>query len=88
MLSHYCHTTAMAGPQLLFAPSASSWRAWWLCAAWHSKGEAQPLGAEPPPRVLALAASKVADSTALDHVGREEGPLHYRYITVTALTVM
>ena len=31
---------------------ASSGRAWWLWVACHSQGEAQPLGAQPPPRVL------------------------------------
>ena len=55
---------ALAGPQL--APCASSGRAWRLCAAQHSQGEAQPLGAQPPPRGLERAASKVADSTAID----------------------
>ena len=40
---------------------ASSGCAWWLWAARHSQGESQPLGAQPPPRVLELAASKVAD---------------------------
>eukprot|EP00964_Phaeocystis_antarctica_P036842 scaffold21024_cov55-Phaeocystis_antarctica.AAC.5 len=37
---------------------ASSGRAWWLRAARHSQGEAQPLGAPPLPRVLESAASK------------------------------
>ena len=32
-------------------------------------GEAGPLGAQPPPRVLELAASEAADSAALDHSG-------------------
>ena len=42
--------------------------------AWHSQGEAQPLGAPPPPRVLERAASKVADSTAFDPVGAARWP--------------
>ena len=33
-------------------------------------GWARPLSAQPPPRVLELAASKVADSTAFAHLGR------------------
>ena len=31
--------------------------------------EAGPLGAQPPPQLLELAASKVADSTAFDNTG-------------------
>jgi len=54
---------------LLLAPCASSGRAWRLWAARHSQGEAQPLGAQPPPRGLKRAASKVADFAALDHPG-------------------
>ena len=57
----------LAAPQL--GPCASSGRAWRLWAARHSQGEAQPLGAQPLPRVLELAASNVADLTAFDHVG-------------------
>ena len=49
------------------APCTSSRRAWRLCAAQHSQGEAQPLGAQPPPRGLERAASKVAHLTAFDH---------------------
>ena len=56
----------LAVPQL--APCASSGRIWRLCAARYSQSEARPLGAQPPPRVLELAASKVADSTAFDHM--------------------
>ena len=48
---------------------ASSGRAWRLCAARHSQEEAGPLGAQPLPRVLELAASKVAEVTAFDHSG-------------------
>eukprot|EP00964_Phaeocystis_antarctica_P096462 scaffold62734_cov36-Phaeocystis_antarctica.AAC.1 len=44
-------------------------RAWQLWAAQHSQGEAQPLGAQPPPWVLELAASKAADFTAFEHSG-------------------
>ena len=39
---------------------ASSGRAWRLWAARHSQGEASPLGPQPLPRVLELAASKAA----------------------------
>jgi len=46
------------------------WRAWWLWAARHSQGKGpvqSPVGAQPlPPRVLELAASKVADSTGAE----------------------
>ena len=41
-------------------PCTSSGRAWRLWAARHSQGEASPLGAQPPPRLLERAASKVA----------------------------
>ena len=54
----------LAVPQL--GSCASSGRAWRLWAARHSQGEAGPLGAQPLPRVLALAASTVTDSTAFD----------------------
>ena len=50
-------------------PCASSGRAWRLWAARHSQEEAGPLSAQPLPRVLELAASKVADVTAFDHAG-------------------
>ena len=33
----------------------------------------RPLSAQPPPRVVELAASKVADFTALDHAGGAAG---------------
>ena len=50
-------------PQL--GPCASPGRRWRLWAARHSQGQkAEPLSAEPPPRVLELAASEVADRTA------------------------
>ena len=46
-------------PQLGFCSGC----AWWLWAARHSQGEADPsLGAQPLPRALELAASKPADS--------------------------
>ena len=48
---------------------ASSGCAWRLRTARCSQGEAYPLGAQPPPRVLQPAASKAADSTAFDHAG-------------------
>ena len=47
----------------------SSGRAWGLWAARHSQEEADPLGAQPLPRLLERAASKAADSTAFDHPG-------------------
>ena len=56
----------LAVPQL--GSCAASGRAWRLWAAWHSQEEADPLVRQPPPRVLELAASKVADFTAFDHV--------------------
>ena len=55
----------LAAPQL--GPCASSGRLW---TARHSDEEASPPGAQPLPRVLELAASKVADSTAVDPSGR------------------
>ena len=58
---------SLAVPQL--APCASSGRAWRLWAARYSESEAQPLGAQPPPRGLELAASKVGHFTAFDHPG-------------------
>ena len=45
-----------AAPQL--GSCAASRRAWWFWAARHSQEEAGPLDAQPPPRVLELAASK------------------------------
>ena len=44
---------------------ASAGRAWRLRAAQHSRWEAQPRGAQPPPRVLERAASEVADFSVL-----------------------
>ena len=57
----------LAAPQL--GPCASSGRAWWHWPARHSQEAAGPLGAQPLPRVLELAASKAADFTAVDHAG-------------------
>ena len=54
---------------------ASSGHGWWLWPARLSQEEAGPLGAQPPPRVLELAASKIADSTAFDHPGAGGSPL-------------
>ena len=56
----------LAVPQL--ASCASSGRAWRLTAR-HSQGEARPLGPQPLPRVLELAASRAAESTAFEHAG-------------------
>ena len=53
-------SSAPAPPQ--GAPDSSGW----LSAP---RGEAGPLGAQPPPRVLERAAFKVAHVTAFDHVG-------------------
>ena len=57
----------LAGPQL--GSCASSGRAWRLWAARHSQEEAEPLGAQPRPRVLERAASKAADFSAFDPSG-------------------
>eukprot|EP00964_Phaeocystis_antarctica_P057097 scaffold33741_cov63-Phaeocystis_antarctica.AAC.8 len=71
----------LAGPQL--GSCASSGRTWRLWAAWCSQEEAGPLSAPPVPRVLELAASNAADSTAFDHSGGGEErprlrPVHRR----------
>ena len=57
----------LAGPQL--GSRASSGRAWRLWAARHSQEEVGPLGAQPLPRLLELAASKAAEPTAFGHLG-------------------
>ena len=49
-------------PQL--GSCTSSGHAWRLCAARHSQGGPRPRGSQPPPQVLALAASEAAHSTA------------------------
>ena len=56
-------SAALAVPQL--GSCSSSGRGLWLWAARYSQIEAQPLGAQPPPRGLKRAASKVADFTAV-----------------------
>ena len=58
---------ALAVPQL--GSCASLGRAWRLWAALHSQEEADPLGAQPMPRVPELAAFKAADVTAFDPSG-------------------
>ena len=55
----------LAVPQL--GSCASSERTWRLWAARHSQEVSGPLGAQPRPRVLELAASKAAEVTAFDH---------------------
>ena len=57
----------LAMPQL--SSCASPGRGWQLWAAQHSQEEARPLGAQPLPRVLELAASKTAHFTAVDPSG-------------------
>ena len=66
-VAQHGQSVPLAVPQL--GSCASSGRTWRLWAAQHSDAEAVPLGAQPLPRVLELAASKAADSTAFDHVG-------------------
>ena len=72
-LKHFAAKSSMAKVPTLAAPEldscTSSERAWRLCAARHSQGEAQPLGAPPRPQLLERAASKVADLTAFDQPG-------------------
>ena len=61
------HCTMVNVPPLAvrrLRPCASSARAWRLWAARYSQSEAQPLGAQPPPRGPKRAASKVADFAA------------------------
>ena len=60
---------------------ASSGRAWQLWAARHSQEEAGPLGTQPMPRVLELAASKAAHFPAVDHSGTVRGRACRRGIT-------
>ena len=63
------------------ASSGRTLRLWEL--ARHSQGEAQPLGAQPLPRVLELAASKAADFTCFDPSGEAclftGGFAHYQF---------
>ena len=62
------HRSTLKAPPPLAAPQlgscASSGRAWRLWAARHSQEEAQPLGAQPLPRVLEPTASQAADPTS------------------------
>ena len=55
-----CPRSALVPPQ--GAPDNSGWLG-------APRGETGPLGAQPLPRVFALAASEAADSTAFDHSG-------------------
>ena len=52
--------TPLAAPQL--GSCGSSGRAWRLWAVQHSQSGVQPLGGQPPSRVLKRVASKIADS--------------------------
>ena len=63
--------TPLAEPQL--SPRASSGRAWSLWLTRPPQGGRRPLGAQPPPQVLELAASKVAHLTTLDPSGAGGG---------------
>ena len=58
----------LAAPQL--GSCASSGRAWQPWLAQRSKGRGRLLGAQPPPRVLELAAFSAADFTVLDLSGK------------------
>ena len=62
--------TTLVAPQL--GSCASSGRLWRLRAARHSQKEAGPLGTQPLPRVLELAAPKVADFHCLWPSRRED----------------
>ena len=75
----------LVAPEL--APCASSGRAWWLQAARHSQGDAQPLGPQPPPRGLTRAASRVADFTAFDHLGATRRALDATVLRATRTEV-
>ena len=63
-------SASLAGPQL--GSCASSGLACRLWAARYSRDEAGPLGAQPLPRVLELAAFKAAECTAFDPSGADE----------------
>ena len=69
----------LAVPQL--GACASSGRAWRLWAARLSQEEAGPLGVHPLPRVLELAASKAADSTAFDHSAGSDESSEYDVVS-------
>jgi len=64
-VSRHGQSVPWAVPQL--GSCTFSKRAWRLWAALDSQKEAGTLGAQPSPRVLELAASKAANSTAFDH---------------------
>ena len=61
-VQHHGHIASAAVPRL--ASCASSARARRLWAARHSWSEAQPVGSQPRPQLLELAASKVANFTS------------------------
>ena len=67
MVSPQGQSGPLAAPPL--GSCASSGRAWRLWAARRSQAEAGPLGAQPLPRLLELAASKAADVPTSDHPG-------------------
>ena len=64
---HHGQSASLVPPEL--GSCASSARVWRLWAARHSQSRGQATGSQPLPQVLELAASKVADFTAFDHVG-------------------
>ena len=66
-VAQHGQSAPLAVPQL--GSCAFSERAGRLLAALDSQKEAGPMGPQPPPRVLELAASKAADVTAFDHAG-------------------
>ena len=60
-------SASLAVPQL--GSCSSSGRAWWPRTARHSRGGPRPLGSQPLPQLLKLAASKVAHFTAFVYPG-------------------
>ena len=74
------HTNSETGPLTVpqLRSCSSSGFAWRLWAARQSQGEAQALGAQPPPLVLERAISKVAYFTAFDPPGGGQGLLRLR----------
>ena len=66
-VAQHGQSAALAVPQL--GSCASSGRAWQPWAARLPQEEVSPLGAQPLPRLLELAASKATDFTASDHSG-------------------
>jgi hypothetical protein len=73
MLGWSCEHDSMVKVPPITARLPCSGRAWRLWAARHSQEEASTLGAHPLPRVLELAASEAADSTAFDRLGTTAG---------------